>query len=188
MNKDEFKKNITGFAKVRGLKLEPEYVKFIYDNLLNKVNDESFRNACGKISFLGNEEYFNKYKGKLPAINDWLEVCGYRELTDDDIMVRAKNVFIEKCIDYIDIECPVIMYPDFNKNLTENEVQALNMSGGISALWSSHRNGDYSRNLNTITKELSVNFMDSYKQERNEKMIEQSAEVKKLVSGLFKMD
>lgn len=187
MNQDNFKNCILGFAKIRGLDITPEYIKFAYQNLKDKLTDEFLRNACGKLTCMSNDQYFQKYKGKLPAINDWLDACGYREPTKEDKETIAMLGFVDKSLAYIERDFLFAGEIDkFQDNLTENERNVLRRFGGISELYKSHRAEKYSRSINNIRKDLEKSFRENYKHENNVKMIEGTTKMKELIASSVK--
>lgn len=171
--------------------LDTTYTSLMY-NLLKKENItlESFKRGVYGVIKINHEEYFEKYKGKPLTFADWLQACGQRKQTENDVISAAKRVFLEKLDDRITGFQPEYSKKEFNDSLTENESRAVQRMGGSSDCWTRvNREDGYNTSKAKLLKEAGDMFESVYNEDKNGLMIENNklgGQSQKLVQSFVK--
>lgn len=174
MDKKEFGKIMGIYFSNFGIDIDLKYSSMMCE-LLSKerIDIRSFEKAVYRVIKINNEEYFKKYGGKKLTFADWLEACGYKNNTSNDIMMIGKKNFLEKLEDRITGFQADFMKKEFNDSLTENESMALKQLGGASDLWERvNREGGFNTSKANVLKEAGQAYENVYRLERNQLMIE----------------
>lgn len=154
MNSKIFKTALMGMIQLKGLEVSESYVDDLWGLIKNDFTDEEFQYACAQI--IKNDSLYNKQPD--PQL-----FYKYRNRpTEHDIMLSAKNNFLERVANYIS---EGFTSPDVEKSLknpTPLESRCLQSMGGLSELCRSVRCNN-PRSVSSIIKDMGRFFEDMYR-------------------------
>lgn len=191
LSKDVFQRNFVGACSAKGIPVNADAVRFLYEMVKDQFNDAEFESITKDV-FL-NENFY----GKMPDISLWTsrkKKEGALKAESDLLKARQdfQNKVMEICYsDYV----PQRRKDEFRQSLTASENRAMSALGDIGGLWSSCRtNGEYDGSkADFVIRRLQKEFERQYNpeadgrlmitEERNEEMAQK---IEHLLEGMFK--
>lgn len=144
-----FTMSIKALAENFSLPVKAEYIQLMHDYL--NFTEEDLKTAVNY--FMTKERLF-----KMPSVAEWKKAVGIDIRSEVD---KVEESFIRKVSYYLSL---IFVSSDekrrFNESLSDVERKVLSEMGGISELWCSVHNDNYSRSMSKILSECRLLFKD----------------------------
>jgi len=175
LNKKLFYNNLDALLFTKDIKIDAKKSEMLFKIMENDFTDKEFADAC--INIAKTECLYNKYPDPK------LFYDRQDKISQDEERVLIKQRFLEKVTDYVLEDMPTYL----NQSYSPGEMRILQMSGGLSQLWSEIHNNN--GKIGYITSQLSKNFDDFYEVEKktdNTLQLENNSEQSKAISSQIK--
>lgn len=140
LSKDVFQRNFVGACSAKGIPVNADAVRFLYEMVKDQFDDAEFE-AITKDVFLSENFY-----GKMPDISLWTSRKSKSEKKEkESAFLKARQDFQDKVMEICYSDYVLSTWKDeFRKSLTPSEAATMGALGDISDLWvSCRKNGQY---------------------------------------------
>lgn len=135
LSKDVFQRNFVGACSAKGIPVNADAVRFLYEMVKDQFGDAEFE-AITQDVFL-NENFY----GKMPDISLWTQrKSKATQKQSENAFLKARQDFQDKVMEICFSEyVPSNWKEEFRKSLTPSEAATMGGLGDISDLWASCR-------------------------------------------------
>lgn len=191
LSKEVFQKNFVGACSAKGIPVNADAVRFLYEMVKDQFDDAEFE-AITKDVFLSENFY-----GKMPDISLWTSRKSKSEKKGkESAYLKARQDFQDKVMEIVYTDyVPSSWKDEFRKSLTASESATMAALGGISELWSSVRqNGVYDgQKAEYLIRRIQNEFEKHYSAEADSRLMiaetkdgEMADKINNLLENLFK--
>lgn len=191
LSKDVFQRNFVGACSAKGIPVNADAVRFLYEMVKDQFDDAEFE-AITKDVFLSENFY-----GKMPDISLWTSRKSKSEKKEKEYaFLNARQDFQDKVMEIVYTDyVPSNWQKEFRKSLTPSEAATMGALGDVSDLWASCRkNGQYDgEKAEYLIRRIQAEFERHYNPNADSMLMieekpnsEMADKVAALLEGLFK--
>lgn len=190
LSKDVFQRNFVGACSAKGIPVNADAVRFLYEMVKDQFDDAEFESITKDV-FL-NENFY----GKMPDISLWTSRKKKEgALKAESDFLKARQDFQNKVMEIIYSDyVPQHWKDEFRKGLTASESATMAALGDIGGLWSSCRtNGEFDgMKADYLIRRLQKEYEVHYSPEADNRLMitegrdeEMAQKIESLLGGMF---
>ena len=191
LSKDVFQINFVGACSAKGIPVNADAVRFLYEMVKDQFDDAEFE-AITKDVFLSENFY-----GKMPDISLWTSRKSKSEKKEKEhAFLQARRNFQDKVMEIcFSNYVPSSWKEEFRKSLTPSESATMGALGDVSDLWAACRkNGQYDgEKAEYLIRRIQKEFEKHYSAEADSRLMiaetkdgEMADKINILLENLFK--